>query len=163
MLWFDTWRTTGGRVWRGLGWRLRHVLSRAAERIAGGGLCLALRVRMTRRLPRPLTLALERQVIGGAGYLPFDPALYLERNPDVLQAGQEPLAHYLRYGWIEGRNPNGWLDERRYRRQAGLTPRDRISGLGHYLTLGRARGLGPRIRTGAAGRPRSRRTGASGT
>ena len=70
----------------------------------------------------------------------FDGALYLERNPDVRAAGIEPLAHYLRYGWAEGRAPNSWLDEQHYRRQAGLAPEDRISALAHYLALRPVRG-----------------------
>jgi hypothetical protein len=36
----------------------------------------------------------------------FDPAFYLERNPDVRRAGMDPLRHYLRYGAAEGRKPH---------------------------------------------------------
>ena len=36
----------------------------------------------------------------------FDPAFYLERYPDVGQAGIDPLRHYLRHGAAEGRKPH---------------------------------------------------------
>jgi len=36
----------------------------------------------------------------------FDIGFYLKTYPDVLQAKQNPLVHYMRVGWREGRNPN---------------------------------------------------------
>ena len=36
----------------------------------------------------------------------FDAAFYLERYPDVRQAGMNPLRHYLRHGAAEGRKPH---------------------------------------------------------
>jgi hypothetical protein len=36
----------------------------------------------------------------------FDAAFYLERYPDVRQAGMNPLWHYLRHGAAEGRKPH---------------------------------------------------------
>jgi GT2 family glycosyltransferase len=149
-------RRAAGRRWRALAWRARHVLRRGAEIAARGLLALAVRGRLLRRLPRRPLAMLERRLIGAADHPLFDAALYLARNPDVRAAGQDPLAHYLGHGWAEGRDPNDWLDERRYRRQAGLAPGDRVSALGHYLALGRARGLGPAAGlrpTGAAAPP----------
>ena len=35
----------------------------------------------------------------------FDPAWYLQRNPDVRVAGMNPLLHYVRHGDREGRRP----------------------------------------------------------
>jgi hypothetical protein len=35
---------------------------------------------------------------------------FLERNPDLGAAGVDPLAHYYRYGWREGRLPNPYFD-----------------------------------------------------
>ena len=34
-----------------------------------------------------------------------DRAWYLRTNPDVAAAGVDPVEHYLRYGWREGRDP----------------------------------------------------------
>jgi hypothetical protein len=36
----------------------------------------------------------------------FDSKFYLERYPDVRQAGMKPLWHYLRHGAAEGRKPH---------------------------------------------------------
>ena len=36
----------------------------------------------------------------------FDVDYYLESNPDVRQAGADPIKHYLLHGAAEGRNPN---------------------------------------------------------
>jgi Methyltransferase domain len=33
----------------------------------------------------------------------FSPAAYLEANPDVRAAGVDPVEHYRKYGWLEGR------------------------------------------------------------
>ena len=37
----------------------------------------------------------------------FDPAWYLEHNPDVRAAGMNPLLHYMRHGDQEGRRRSG--------------------------------------------------------
>ncbi len=138
--WLGRWQAR----WQALVWRQGHVRRRGAEAVARGLLHLAIRLPRLRRLPRRLVAAVERVLFAAADETLFDGTLYLERNPDVRAAGADPLTHYLRHGWAEGRNPNAWLDEARYRRQAGLTPRDTVSALAHYLALGRARGLGPK-------------------
>jgi hypothetical protein len=40
----------------------------------------------------------------------FDTAFYLDRYPDVGQAGMNPLWHYLRHGAAEGRKPHRLFD-----------------------------------------------------
>lgn len=40
----------------------------------------------------------------------FDESFYLLKYPDVAAAGIEPLAHYLRFGWKEGRTPHPDID-----------------------------------------------------
>lgn len=156
------WRGRWPARWQGAVWRLGHVRRRGAEAAARGLLHLAIRVPRLRRLPRRLVAAVERALFAAADDSLFDGALYLERNPDVQAAGADPLAHYLRHGWAEGRSPNGWLDEARYRRQAGLARRDTVSALAHYLALGRARGLGPKQEPGEV-RHAARRTPGDGT
>jgi hypothetical protein len=49
----------------------------------------------------------------------FDPAWYLEQNPDVAAAGLEPLGHYLQNGAAEGRAPSPWFDPAAYRSLRG--------------------------------------------
>ena len=61
----------------------------------------------------------------------FDPAWYLRRNPDVGQAGMDPLAHYSRYGEAEGRLPSRWFDPQWYRSVYALPAGQ--SALAHYL------------------------------
>jgi hypothetical protein len=36
----------------------------------------------------------------------FDAAWYLLENSDVRASGLDPLSHFCRYGWREGRRPN---------------------------------------------------------
>jgi hypothetical protein len=40
----------------------------------------------------------------------FDAAWYLQHNADVAAAGKDPLAHFIDYGWAEGRWPNRYFD-----------------------------------------------------
>lgn len=40
----------------------------------------------------------------------FDAAWYLQSYADVGQAGLDPLVHFVRYGWQEGRRPNPYFD-----------------------------------------------------
>lgn len=40
----------------------------------------------------------------------FDPVYYLMNNPDVRAADIDPLRHYLKFGWKEGRNPSERFD-----------------------------------------------------
>jgi len=68
---------------------------------------------------------------------------FLARNYDLRDAGIDPLAHYYRYGWREGRWPNPYFDPAwylsRYRdvRENGLEP------LLHYIENGEAEGRQP--------------------
>lgn len=39
----------------------------------------------------------------------LDADWYAQRYPDVAQAGMSPLAHFLRHGMAEGRDPSAWL------------------------------------------------------
>ena len=43
----------------------------------------------------------------------FDGEYYLQSNPDVQQSGHDPLEHFQRWGWREGRSPLPGLDMRR--------------------------------------------------
>jgi hypothetical protein len=77
----------------------------------------------------------------------FDSGWYLDRNPDVAEAGMNPLHHYLYHGTGEGRAPNrifnlawyrdNFLDPPFQKRPSGREP------LSHYVYLGAARGRTP--------------------
>ena len=45
----------------------------------------------------------------------FDRDFYLSRNPDVAQGPLDPLRHFVRWGWREGRDPNADFSIERYR------------------------------------------------
>jgi hypothetical protein len=73
----------------------------------------------------------------------FDREWYLGRHPDVRAAKFDPLAHFLKWGAREGRDPNPlfWTDYYRAQnpdvRDAGLNP------LAHYLRSGWREGCDP--------------------
>jgi hypothetical protein len=73
----------------------------------------------------------------------FDAAWYLLENPDVRSAGVDPLLHFCRNGWREGRKPNAYFDPAWYLEQnpdvlaAGMNP------LLHYLRHGDQEGRRP--------------------
>ncbi len=73
----------------------------------------------------------------------FDREWFLAQNPDLPAAGADPLTHFHRYGWREGRWPNpyfdpGWyLQQNRDVRQSGCDP------LLHYAGYGELEGRKP--------------------
>jgi hypothetical protein len=73
----------------------------------------------------------------------FDPAWYLAQNPDVAQAGCDPLQHYLEYGAWEMRNPNPLFDSDWYLETNPDVANARINPLVHYLTVGAAENRDP--------------------
>ncbi len=70
----------------------------------------------------------------------FDPEYYRRHNPDVVDAGVNPLGHYVLHGGLEGRAPSELFDSAWYLnqnpdvRQAGVNP------LVHYVLHGRDEG-----------------------
>ena len=67
----------------------------------------------------------------------FDSEYYLANNEDVKKAKMNPIKHYLKFGWKEGRNPsadfngNEYLNKRPDVRVSGICP------LVHYLKFGK--------------------------
>lgn len=74
----------------------------------------------------------------------FDPVFYLLQNPDVRVADVDPLRHFLKFGWREGRQPSAEFDTLFYLernpdvRESGQNP------LVHYLRYGKAEGRMPK-------------------
>lgn len=52
----------------------------------------------------------ERQIQDRLEYF-FDREYYLNSNPDVLEGNIDPLNHYIKFGWKEGRLPNAWYSD----------------------------------------------------
>ena len=67
----------------------------------------------------------------------FDSEYYLAKNEDVKKSKIDPIKHYLKFGWKEGRNPsaefngNQYLNKRPDVQVAGICP------LVHYLKFGK--------------------------
>jgi hypothetical protein len=72
-----------------------------------------------------------------------DSLYYQAHNPDVLQAGVDPVAHFNIFGWHEGRDPSGFFDTSAY---LNANPDARASGvnpLDHYDQIGWRAGRDP--------------------
>ena len=70
----------------------------------------------------------------------FDAEYYLRTYPDVANSRCNPLWHYCRYGWREGRNPNPSFNTRSY---IAANPDVAAAGIDpfcHYIRFGRKEG-----------------------
>ncbi|MEI2415941.1 hypothetical protein V8Z80_07120 [Orrella sp. JC864] len=63
----------------------------------------------------------------------FDEAWYCEQNPDVARAGIDPIAHYVRHGSREGRDPRPDFNTRDYMERHPELERDGANPFDHYL------------------------------
>ena len=70
----------------------------------------------------------------------FDKKWYLEQNPDVKDSRTDPITHYLKYGWIEGRNPSKKFDGKQYLDMYSDVAESGINPLIHYITCGKKEG-----------------------
>ena len=73
----------------------------------------------------------------------FDTSFYLEHNPDVAQAGVNPLWHYATVGWQEGRNPHPLFDSAWYLEHNPDIATAGVNPLWHYATVGWQEGRHP--------------------
>ncbi|WP_425098357.1 glycosyltransferase [Tropicibacter sp. S64] len=80
----------------------------------------------------------------------FDPAWYRQTYADVARSGQDPLTHYLRSGWTEGRNPSAYFDGPAYLAANPDLLGRQVSPLEHYL--GKLERLTATLRQGRIGR-----------
>ncbi len=70
----------------------------------------------------------------------FSPRWYRRHYPDVAQAKVDPLHHYLKYGWAEGRNPSKRFNTNAYLRDNADVAAANICPLIHYIEYGHAEG-----------------------
>ncbi|CUH82631.1 glycosyltransferase [Tropicibacter naphthalenivorans] len=71
----------------------------------------------------------------------FDHAFYLSQNPDIRALEEvDPVAHYLRAGWREGRDPAPWFGTRAYLTRYPEVAESGENPFVHYLTTGREAG-----------------------
>jgi GT2 family glycosyltransferase len=86
-------------------------------------------------------LAAAETAIAASGIFLAD--WYLERYPDVAAQRQDPIAHYVRYGAAEGRDPNPLFDSDWYLAHYADVMVARENPLLHYLRHGAAEGRDP--------------------
>ena len=105
----------------------------------------------------------ERALVAASGLL--DESYYLIQAPDVHEAGADPIDHFCRHGWREGRRPNACFDPAWYR-ELYLADAPDVNPLVHYIRKGRrpaaARSpisIPPGTGGPMASRPRRRRCG----
>jgi len=71
--------------------------------------------------------SLDPSVIAGSGLL--DPNYYLINGSDVHEAALDPVQHFCRFGWREGRKPNLYFDTNWYLHTNPRVARMRIVGV----------------------------------
>ena len=70
----------------------------------------------------------------------FDADWYRYVNVDVAESGQDPLSHYLTYGWVEGRNPSPYFSTRGYLEANPDVAASGMNPLVHFWNHGMAEG-----------------------
>ena len=70
----------------------------------------------------------------------FSPFFYLTMYPDVRESGMDPVLHYCKYGWKEGRHPSKHFDTNVYLRSYPDVARANINPLAHYINNGKKEG-----------------------
>ncbi|MNM23925.1 hypothetical protein D3C81_343390 [compost metagenome] len=111
---------------------LETVAARLDRRFMAGRLSRHLQKRRLRTELRPLRASKW-----------FDSKWYLATYPDVATSGIEPLSHYHRFGWKEGRNPGPVFDSTYYL-NANADVRDTdMNPLLHFVLYGEREGRLP--------------------
>jgi glycosyltransferase involved in cell wall biosynthesis len=77
-------------------------------------------------------------MIAGSGL--FDKDWYLSENPDVGEAGVDPVEHYLSWGGFEGRDPSPLFDSDQYLLQNPDVAKSGVNPLLHYVRWGKDEG-----------------------
>ena len=73
----------------------------------------------------------------------FDSVFYLINNRDVRIADMDPIAHYIRYGWKEGRNPSEKFNTSFYLNSNPDVKESGKNPLLHYIEVGSKQGRLP--------------------
>lgn len=73
-------------------------------------------------------------IIAKSGY--FDSNYYLRTYPDIRKADINPLWHFIRIGWKEGRNPSSLFNTNYYLVSYNDVKIQRINPLIHYIKFG---------------------------
>ena len=93
--------------------------------------------------PLPDPLEAEIALVRASGLV--DDNFYLINAPDVLEAKVDPVEHFCRYGWREGRDPSLYMHVGWYLRTNPRAAAMDINPLLHYLVEGEAAGRRPSV------------------
>lgn|GEM_PF-2971204 len=63
----------------------------------------------------------------------FDESWYQQRYPDVVEAGLDPVEHYVAFGAAEGRDPSSSFSTSQYRLRNPHIERTGVNPLVHYI------------------------------
>ena len=85
----------------------------------------------------------EKSLIVESGL--FSPFYYLTQNIDVWHAGLEPLNHFCKHGWKEGRNPSQYFDCKAYLNANNDVKKSGKNPLIHYIKYGQSEGRSPEV------------------
>ena len=66
----------------------------------------------------------------------FDPVFYLTKYKDVRESDIDPISHYVRFGWIEGRDPSEYFSTTYYLSTNPDVRAKRINPLVHFIRYG---------------------------
>jgi GT2 family glycosyltransferase/glycosyltransferase involved in cell wall biosynthesis len=86
----------------------------------------------------------------------FDPEYYVQHCSDLTGAGGDPVIHYLRRGWIEGKNPSAKFDGNYYLVRHPDVRASKYNPLVHYLRHGRSEGRAMRATGSESSAPKPR-------
>jgi len=73
----------------------------------------------------------------------FDVDYYREHYPELRDSHQNPIMHYIKTGWREGKNPSPDFDTAYYLRENKDVRVARVNPLVHYIQFGMAEGRHP--------------------
>lgn len=81
-----------------------------------------------------MNIFLEYLIIKKSGL--FDANYYYEQYPDVRRADMDPLMHFVKHGWREGRNPNGQFNTSYYLKKYKDVQNAEVNPFVHYIRHG---------------------------
>lgn len=66
----------------------------------------------------------------------FDKSFYIKNYPDIECEGIDPILHYVKFGSVEGRNPNSWFNTNEYLIKNPDVAESNINPFYHYVRYG---------------------------
>ena len=89
----------------------------------------------------PVDFRGDEKIVDESGLLDAD--WYLSHYRDLYLLGPDPLIHFCRFGWREGRRPNFYFDPARYAAAYMQSDAGKVNPLVHYILEGERAGNRP--------------------